>query len=75
MGRTEPVTVPVKDVLRIIQFHAAGEHDQVKALAYKLAEDLSKEGHDQLADYIFIQYNPSAGWVPMGVDKTTPEEV
>ena len=63
---SEPVvTVPIKDVLRMIQFHAEGNHEQVKALAVELADELGKNGHDELAMYILAQYSLIPTWRPM----------
>ena len=58
------ITVPIKDVLRIIQMHAEGKHDAVQALAVDLAVQLEKDGEFELSQFILAQYNLIPTWVP-----------
>lgn len=60
----EEITVPIKDVLRFIQFHAEGDHESVKNLAVDLAVQLEKDGHSELSQYILAQYQLIPTWVP-----------
>lgn len=62
---TPPVTVPVKQVLRLIQLHAEGKHDAVQAVAVEIAEQLDKDNESELAQYILAQYNLIPTWSPM----------
>ena len=65
LGREEPVVVPVKQVLSLIRAHYGGDSKDFDKNAEWLCNYLGEMGKDQLAEYIFVQMNPSAGWVPM----------
>lgn len=65
MEREEPVLVPVKQVLSLIRDHYDKDDESFRKNAEWLCNYLYEIGEDQLAEYIFVQMNPSAGWVPM----------
>lgn len=56
--------VDVKPVLKLIKYHAEGDFEKAKEAAFEIAKELEGEADGQLAQYIFVQYYPSAGWVP-----------
>lgn len=57
--------VSVKPVLKLIKYHAEGDFEKAKEAAMEIAEELDGVADGQLSEYIFVLYNPSAGWVPM----------
>ena len=56
------VTVPIKDVLKIIQYHASGEHDKVEQCAIGLAIKLEEAGETEISQYILAQYHLIPTW-------------
>lgn len=68
------VKVSVKPVLKLIRYHASGDFEAAKEAAFEIAKELENVNDGQLSEYIFVQYNPSAGWVPMSSPRKTSAE-
>lgn len=58
------VKVSAKLVLKLIRYHAEGDFEKAKEVSFEIAKELDGEADGQLSQYIFVQYYPSAGWVP-----------
>lgn len=55
--------VKKKDVLNLIRYHADRNEKEFNRTAYMIAEDFSRNGDVELAEYIIAQISPQTAWM------------
>lgn len=57
-----------KDVLNLIRYHAEKNEEAFNHTACMIAEDFSRNGDVELAEYIIAQIAPHTAWIAQDFD-------